>query len=128
MTTTIHPASVEPMVAGLMSGIDVADGPGDEQLAVLRALTRHYFARPDLDLATLPSMAPHELAYVTFTANGGTASATSALRSSAPTFNASSSGKPELNSCHCTATFCCASTFSSVPRDLRKIISVEDFW
>ena len=36
MTTTIHPASVEPMVAGLMSGIDVADGPGDEQLAVFR--------------------------------------------------------------------------------------------
>ena len=56
MTTTIRSASVEPMVAGLMSGIDVADGPGDEQLAVLRALTSHYFARPDLDLATLPSM------------------------------------------------------------------------
>ena len=62
MTTTIRPASVEPMVAGLMSGIDVADGPGDEQLAVLRALTSHYFARPDLDLATLPSMTPSELA------------------------------------------------------------------
>ena len=64
MTTTIHPASVEPMVAGLMSGIDVADGPGDEQLAVLRALTSHYFARPDLDLATLPSMTPSELAVI----------------------------------------------------------------
>ena len=64
MTTTIHPASVEPIVAGLLSGIDVAGGPGDEQLAVLRAVTSHYFERPDIDLSTLPSMEPTELASV----------------------------------------------------------------
>jgi len=52
------------MVAGLLGGIDVAGGPGDEQLAVLRALSSHYFGRPDLDLATLAPMGPNELAAV----------------------------------------------------------------
>ncbi len=58
----IHPDDVEPVVAGLLGAIDVDDGPQDEQLAVLRAVTRHLLDRSDLDPAHLVPLSPAELA------------------------------------------------------------------
>ena len=48
MQFTLLPELVEPVVRGLLGGIDVDDGPSDEQLLVLDALVRHLWQRDDL--------------------------------------------------------------------------------
>jgi hypothetical protein len=53
---------VEPVVAGLVGGIDVDDGPTDRQLAVLSAVVGHLWRRPDLDAGTLRPLPPGEAA------------------------------------------------------------------
>ncbi len=62
MTLRIPSELVEPMVAGLLGGIDVDGGPTPEQLAVLRALTTHLWGRPDLELTGITPAGPEETA------------------------------------------------------------------
>jgi hypothetical protein len=62
MSLRIAPEAVEPMVAGLLGGIDVSGGPTDEQLAVLGALAAHLWERPDLDVAGVAPAGPDETA------------------------------------------------------------------
>lgn len=59
---------VEQVVGGLLGAVDVDGGATDEQLSILRALTTHVWARPDLDLATVAPLGPAEVA----SAIGGT--------------------------------------------------------
>ena len=58
MSLRLAPDLVEPMVAGLLGGIDVDGGPTAEQLAVLAALAAHLWDRPDLDLAAVVPAGP----------------------------------------------------------------------
>ncbi|MCX6432509.1 MAG: hypothetical protein NTX29_06865 [Actinobacteria bacterium] len=62
MSKFAEPQSVEPLVRGLLGGIDVAGGPTDEQVAVLRSFSTHLFGRPDLDPATLIPLGPEQTA------------------------------------------------------------------
>lgn len=62
MPRLVSPALVEPVVRGLLGSIDVDDGPTDEQLAVLGAITSHLWQRPDLDLRTVSPLGPDETA------------------------------------------------------------------
>ncbi|MFN8027646.1 MAG: hypothetical protein U0W40_15190 [Acidimicrobiia bacterium] len=48
MSRLVPPEVVEPVVRGLLGAVDVDGGPTAEQLAVLRAITTHLWARPDL--------------------------------------------------------------------------------
>lgn len=50
------------MVAGLLGGINVDEGPTEEQLLVLSALVTHLWHRPDLDLAAMTPLNPGETA------------------------------------------------------------------
>jgi len=59
---------VEPVVGGVLGAVDVDGGATDEQLSILRALTTHVWARPDLDLAAVTPLTPSEVR----TAIGGT--------------------------------------------------------
>ncbi len=52
---------VLPVVAGLLGAIDVADGPQQEQLAVLGSIVRHLLHRPDLELDSVRPLGPTEL-------------------------------------------------------------------
>ncbi len=62
MAQTFDPAVTDAVVAGLLGGIDVEDGPSVEQLAVLRALTSHYLGRPDITLTDVTPLGPTDLA------------------------------------------------------------------
>src|SRR3954452_22510918 len=62
MPLLVRPEMVEPVTRGLLGAIDVDDGPTGEQLAVLRAVVTHLWERPDLDLAALTPLGPHEAA------------------------------------------------------------------
>ncbi len=62
MSTFAEPQSVEAVIRGLLGGIDVAGGPTDEQLAVLRSFSTHLFGRPDLDPSTLIPLGPEQTA------------------------------------------------------------------
>jgi hypothetical protein len=55
------PDQADVFVAGLLGAIDIAGGPTDEQLAVLRALATHLWKRPDLTDAVTP-LPPAEVA------------------------------------------------------------------
>ncbi|MEX2100279.1 MAG: Coq4 family protein [Acidimicrobiia bacterium] len=58
MTLMIDPGMVEPVTRALLGAIDVDGGATDEQLAVLRAVVTHLWARDDLDLSTLTPLDP----------------------------------------------------------------------
>lgn len=62
MTTFAQPQSVEPVLRGLLGGIDVSDGPTEEQVSVLRSLATHLFQRPDLDPESLTPLGPEQTA------------------------------------------------------------------
>ena len=62
MTFAIAPELVEPVVRGLIGGIDVGDGPTEEQLNVLAAVVGPVWGRDDLDLQTIGGLKPDELA------------------------------------------------------------------
>lgn len=64
MSLLIPANLVEPMVGGLLGGIDVDGGPTDEQLRVLSAVAVHVWDRPDLDLANARRIGPEELAHL----------------------------------------------------------------
>jgi len=53
---------VEPVVGGLMAGIDVSGGPTDEQVKVLQAIVARVWSRPDLDVRRVRQVSPGELA------------------------------------------------------------------
>lgn len=58
----LPPLLVEPVVGGLMAGIDVADGPTDEQVKVLTAIVSQVWRRPDLDIHLVRRRGPGEVA------------------------------------------------------------------
>ena len=58
----MSPQLVEPVVRGLLGSIDVDDGPTDEQLRVLSAITAHLWQRPDLDLGAITPLGPDQTA------------------------------------------------------------------
>ncbi|MEY3361048.1 MAG: hypothetical protein RL531_767 [Actinomycetota bacterium] len=58
----VDPGQVESVVGGLLGAIDVDGGGTEEQLGILRALTTHVWARPDLDLAAVTPLGPSEVA------------------------------------------------------------------
>ncbi len=62
MSFAIAPELVEPVVRGLVSGIDVGDGPTDEQLRVLAAVVGPVWGRGDIDLRAVGGLGPDELA------------------------------------------------------------------
>ncbi|MFM8303046.1 MAG: hypothetical protein ACKOA9_01920 [Actinomycetota bacterium] len=62
MPRLVPPDLVEPLVRGRVGAVDVDGGPTDEQIAVLRALTEHLWARPDLDPARVEGIGPDEVA------------------------------------------------------------------
>jgi hypothetical protein len=64
VTFRIVDEDVQPVIGGLLGAIDVDDGPTDEQLAVLRAVSIHLLERPGLDLADVTPLGPEELAAV----------------------------------------------------------------
>lgn len=64
MSLLIPAHLVEPMVGGLLGGIDVDTGPTTEQLRVLSAIATHVWERPDLELARAPRIGPEQLADV----------------------------------------------------------------
>ena len=61
MQFSLAPELVEPVVRGLLGGIDVDGGPSDEQLLVLDALVRHLWHRDDL-VGRVAPLGPHEVA------------------------------------------------------------------
>ncbi len=62
MSDVVAAELVEPVVAGLLGGIDVDDGPTERQRAVLAAVVAHLWRRPDLDVQALPRLGPDETA------------------------------------------------------------------
>jgi len=62
MTFAIAPELVEPVTRGLIAGIDVGDGPTDEQLAILDVFVRRVWGRDDIDLRSISGLRPTELA------------------------------------------------------------------
>jgi ubiquinone biosynthesis protein Coq4 len=54
----IGPDMIEPVVAGLIGGIDVDGGPTDEQVAVLQRLVTDFWQRSDLTLGEVPPLDP----------------------------------------------------------------------
>lgn len=53
---------VEPVVGGLLGGIDVDGGPTDEQLKVLGAIITHVWQRADLDLSAVTRLDAQSIA------------------------------------------------------------------
>lgn len=64
MSLLLEANLVEPFVGGLLGGIDVDDGPSDEQLAVLQALVVHLWDRPDLDVGSMKAIGPAQTAQI----------------------------------------------------------------
>lgn len=60
MSFAIWPEEVEPLVGGLMGGIDVDGGPTDEQLKVLRSLLSNLWKRSDLGLNEIAPLGPRD--------------------------------------------------------------------
>jgi hypothetical protein len=58
----LPPDLVEPVVGGLMAGIDVGDGPTEQQVKVLTAVVSQVWRRPDLVIHQVPRRGPSELA------------------------------------------------------------------
>ena len=57
----VNPEQVEQVVGGLLGAVDVDGGATDEQMSILRALTTHVWARPDLDLGAVTPLAPTDV-------------------------------------------------------------------
>ena len=53
---------VEVVTGGLLAGIDVDEGPSEEQLGVLRVIVSHVWERPDLQFEGVRHIEPGELA------------------------------------------------------------------
>ena len=64
MSIAIEANEIEPVVAGLVGGIEVDGGPTDEQLTVLRAIVTHLWNRSDLDLSQMTPLSPEGAAAV----------------------------------------------------------------
>lgn len=62
MSFAIAPDLVVPVVRGLVGGIDVGDGPTEEQLRVLAAVVGPVWGRDDIDLRSIGGLGPDELA------------------------------------------------------------------
>ena len=62
MTTPFEHVAGEAVVAGLVGGITVDDGPTPEQIAVLTAIGTHYLGCPDLVVAEVDPLGPEEVA------------------------------------------------------------------
>jgi ubiquinone biosynthesis protein Coq4 len=62
VSVAIGPEMVEPVVAGLVGGIDVDGGPSDEQITVLQRLVGDLWQRPDLTLGALSPLDPRATA------------------------------------------------------------------
>jgi hypothetical protein len=62
MPLLVGPDLVEPVTCALLGSIDIDGGATDEQLAVLGAVVTHLWERPDLDLAALVPLGPHDAA------------------------------------------------------------------
>ncbi len=62
MSLSLAPELVEPFVSGLLGVCDVEGGITEEQLSVLRAIVTQVWRRPDLDLRTLATLEPSQLA------------------------------------------------------------------
>ncbi len=64
MALDLEATVVEPFVGALVGGIDVDDGPTDEQLRVLGSIVSHVWGRGDIDLASITTLGPEELSRV----------------------------------------------------------------
>ena len=64
----VNADQVEQVVGGLLGAVEVDGGATEEQVSILRALTTHVWARPDLDLAEVTPLSPAEVS----SAIGGT--------------------------------------------------------
>ncbi len=62
MAVVVGAEEVEPLVAGLVGGIDVAGGPTDEQLVVLGSITADLWKRPDLKPGEVAPLGPRDTA------------------------------------------------------------------
>jgi ubiquinone biosynthesis protein Coq4 len=58
VSVAIGPDMIEPIVAGIVGGIDVDGGPTDEQIVVLQRLVADLWQRSDLELGTLTPLDP----------------------------------------------------------------------
>jgi len=58
----VDPEQVESVVGGLLGAVDVDGGATEEQMSILRALTTHVWARPDLELAAVTPLTAGEVA------------------------------------------------------------------
>lgn len=64
MGIAIEANEIEPVVAGLVGGIEIDGGPTDEQLTVLRAIVTDLWNRSDLDLGEMTPLSPERTAAV----------------------------------------------------------------
>ena len=62
MPFAIDTMSLEPVISGLLGGIDVSGGPTDEQLSLLDALCSRVWGHPDLDLGAMERLGPADVA------------------------------------------------------------------
>lgn len=62
MSFAIAPELVDPVVRGLLAGVDVGDGPTEEQRRVLSAIVGPVWGRDDISLETVGGLGPEEFA------------------------------------------------------------------
>jgi ubiquinone biosynthesis protein Coq4 len=62
VSALVEAEEIEPLVAGLVGGIDVEGGPTVEQLAVLDSIVKHLWERTDLALIDVSPLNPDETA------------------------------------------------------------------
>jgi hypothetical protein len=62
MGSLVEPEEVDPLVAGLVGGIDVGGGPTNEQLVVLRSLVSELWKRSDVELTNVTPLGPRDAA------------------------------------------------------------------
>ncbi len=62
MSVSVEAEEVEPLVAGLVGGIDVDGGPSDEQVAVLGSIVSDLWRRSDLGLSKVAPLGPADTA------------------------------------------------------------------
>ena len=61
MGSVVQPEEVDPLVAGLVGGIDVGGGPTNEQLAVLRSLVSQLWKRSDIEMTKVTPLGPRAM-------------------------------------------------------------------
>ena len=62
MSIAIETTEIEPVVAGLVGGIEIDGGPTDEQVTVLKVIATDLWNRSDLDLGELAPLSPESTA------------------------------------------------------------------